>query len=488
MGIMTSNIRITDGLQDHDIMIGTELLENMTPFVSRPVSRVPRAKSAPVRTPEMFPMDMDITQVRRFIRQKQAEYSQAKADATMAGGDSKDLRQYGKCLFEYAVSKAATRPTHASGTTTSRRPATCGGYSTGRVVVPTRQGSQHSHRNGTGPSSHGSLIYNKKVMVLNSIRTRPSSVPVNEYSFDRSKRFLNLRKTVDSPQYPLRVITANNESPRQLTSTDHYGCYDHVLLIAENDSVVSEYAKPVVEKTDEPDNTIQNTEHSPPRCWYRKPSIPILVQIDSPDSDSDMSLEIIPENKLSDRRPSSRGSMEKGVISPKPGSAGSRGSLKTRKKSPAGARDGVKLGKSDGARSSSPSSQNLRPTSATRGKTKDKAGGMNSRRGSLRGQKASPEDLMLKIPLPGPHCWVDDVTVSSDPMGGEEGMSEPANSVTDEPKSAKWTKEKTTTGTEEHVLPGFVCPSSELKSRSAATKQWLIKSAFLNASRAVPLL
>lgn len=95
---------------------------------------------------------------------------------------------------------------------------------------------------------------------------------------------------------------------------------------------------------------------------------------------------------------------------------------------------------------------------------------------------------MLKIPLPGPHCWVDDLTVSSEPMGGEEDVSEPVNTVLDEPKGTLFTKEKAPTATEENVLPGFVCPSSELKSRRAATKQWLVKSAFFNANRAVPLL
>lgn len=324
----------------------------MTAFVSRASSRVARAKSAPVRSPDMFPMDLDIAQVRRFIRQKQAEYIRAKDDATKAGGDSTDLRQYGKCLFEYAVSKAANRPKHSSDNSTLRRPATCGGYSSCRVLAPSPPGSKQSYPNGTGPSSHGSLIYNKKIMVLNSIRTRPSSVPTNNYNcgFDRSQRFLDLRKTLESATCRLRVTTANKDSQRQQTPNDQYACYDHVLLIPEEDSTISEYVKPVVEKTDEQAHTIENAERSPRRCWYRKPSIPILVQIDSPDSDSDMSLELIPGGKLSDRRPSSRGSMEKGAVSPKPGSAGSRGNLTTRKKSPVGSRDGVRAGKPDGAR------------------------------------------------------------------------------------------------------------------------------------------
>lgn len=111
----------------------------------------------------------------------------------------------------------------------------------------------------------------------------------------------------------------------------------------------------------------------------------------------------------------------------------------------------------------------------------------------------------IKKPLKGPHCWVDDMTITSEPPieltegqqnTGEETQCRLGSAKSNEIKApAPEDKENlpltknTDDVIEDHIeLPKFLCPSSELKSKQAAIKDWLSRTNFTYSSRCVPLI
>ena len=139
-----------------------------------------------------------------------------------------------------------------------------------------------------------------------------------------------------------------------------------------------------------------------------------------------------------------------------------------------------------------------------------------------RGQKVTvPEPevkpVHVKIQLKGPHCWVDDATVTSDTS--EQELADPGDSKKTEvgktplvkrPSQQELHKIKTENNenetkqtiekdnpindlnldeeTETYNFPPFLCPSSEKKSREAAIKEWLAHTCFRSAHRGVPMV
>lgn len=113
----------------------------------------------------------------------------------------------------------------------------------------------------------------------------------------------------------------------------------------------------------------------------------------------------------------------------------------------------------------------------------------------------------VKKPLKGPHCWVDDMTITSEPVNepGDDTQQNAGEGTQSRLNSAK-SNERKTPGQEDkenlpvvitnaddviedHIeLPKFLCPSSELKSKQAAIKDWLARTNFNHSSRCVPLI
>ena len=129
-----------------------------------------------------------------------------------------------------------------------------------------------------------------------------------------------------------------------------------------------------------------------------------------------------------------------------------------------------------------------------------------------------------RIKLKGPHCWVDDATITSD-ISDQEQANLDTNSPRDRKKQGPnvaplvkrtsqqelcKTENKTENvenvnkvdaekqaptdeiATDEKIetynFPPFLCPSSEKKSREAAIKDWLAHTCFQTAHRGVPML
>ena len=136
----------------------------------------------------------------------------------------------------------------------------------------------------------------------------------------------------------------------------------------------------------------------------------------------------------------------------------------------------------------------------------------------------------MKIKLKGPHCWVDDATITSDIS--EEDSDEIHATDTDHIKATE-TQQTTEVGKNplvkrssqlglqthekkevqesdnkqivendaesdtsiinlseisQYNLPSFLCPSSERKSREAAIKDWLNHTCFRSGHKAVPIV
>ena len=125
----------------------------------------------------------------------------------------------------------------------------------------------------------------------------------------------------------------------------------------------------------------------------------------------------------------------------------------------------------------------------------------------------------MKIQLKGPHCWVDDATITSETS--EQELADQTNSPRDSKKhevgktplvkrasqqelcktenvenvnkvdterQAAIDELATDESTETYGFPPYLCPSSEKKSREAAIKDWLAHTCFQTAHRGVPML
>ena len=132
----------------------------------------------------------------------------------------------------------------------------------------------------------------------------------------------------------------------------------------------------------------------------------------------------------------------------------------------------------------------------------------------------------VKIKLKGPHCWVDDATVTSDISDQDPTDIADVNQInpTEVQKTPEVGKtplikrssqlelqkvEKTEVVESDHKqsvensiapdvinlseiseenLPSFLCPSSERKSREAAIKDWLSHTCFRSGHKGVPIV
>lgn len=126
---------------------------------------------------------------------------------------------------------------------------------------------------------------------------------------------------------------------------------------------------------------------------------------------------------------------------------------------------------------------------------------------------------VVRKPLKGPKCWVDDATITSEKeLVNEDEIASPTSkscspslcktptkstvnfksllenpgieNIQTLPEPVKGEHSMVLEEMEQYTpngLPSFICPSSEEKSRHEAIKDWLSKCSFNSASRCVPL-
>ena len=127
-----------------------------------------------MRTLDKFPMQYSHSDIHSRLSAHRAKQAQQKLHAQRAAHASANLRNYGKQLFNDTLSKNGSLSSCGSDSSLSRNSSSSlpNIAFTDKKVEPAY--SQCTH---TGPSRHGSVLYNRKSSLLNSIRLRANSEP-----------------------------------------------------------------------------------------------------------------------------------------------------------------------------------------------------------------------------------------------------------------------------------------------------------------------
>ncbi|XP_071119097.1 uncharacterized protein [Haliotis cracherodii] len=131
-----------------------------------------------LRTPDHLPMDHNADQARHQAQQQRHRRHATVYDVRKASMDSENLRQYSRRRFEFAIKNLSNTDTDVNifRINDVPRPNTT-------PHIPTQTNSSSLR---TGPTQYGSLLYNRKPMMLSSIRVRPQS-EAGKYSHTRGR-------------------------------------------------------------------------------------------------------------------------------------------------------------------------------------------------------------------------------------------------------------------------------------------------------------
>lgn len=382
--------------------------------------------------------------------------------------DSGNLRDYSQKMFDSVIqAKKQNLPI---------RPST--------AIVPDHLPKYHN--GSTGPSRSGSIMYNARSQMLNSIRLRPNSEPPLKFKHERSTEIrTEIRKTLSQSNSDFRVVTPLTSTARSSTSsTSEY------RLIPMNGNLSEFSSIPDLDDSTAQDSVFSDCEsksstvkseftYTRPHCdasAIRFYSLEEESSISSVDSKKE---ESAPPPPVEEPKPDPPPEPEK---RPKSG----------------------KRPKSTGSRGKSPKARGKSPKKSAKGKKKEEPEPPPPPPPEPEKEEKKPE---VKKPLKGPHCWVDDMTITSEPVNepGDDTQQNAGEGTQSRLNSAK-SNERKTPGQEDkenlpvvitnaddviedHIeLPKFLCPSSELKSKQAAIKDWLARTNFNHSSRCVPLI
>ncbi|XP_046585342.1 uncharacterized protein LOC124292316 [Haliotis rubra] len=131
-----------------------------------------------LRTPDHLPMDHNAAQARHQAQQQRHRRHTTVHDVRRASIDSENLRQYSKRRFEFAIKNLSNSDAAVNifRINDVPRPNTT-------PHLPTQTCSSSLR---TGPTQYGSVLYNRKPLMLSSIRVRPQSED-GKYSHTRGR-------------------------------------------------------------------------------------------------------------------------------------------------------------------------------------------------------------------------------------------------------------------------------------------------------------
>ncbi|XP_062622181.1 serine/arginine repetitive matrix protein 1-like [Saccostrea cucullata] len=383
--------------------------------------------------------------------------------------DSGNLRDYSHKMFDTVI--------QAKKQNSAIRPST--------AVVPD---NVPKYQNGTtGPSRSGSIVYNARSKILNSIRLRPNSEPPLKFKHERSTEIRSeIRRTLSQSNSDFRVITPMASSARSTASStsDYYlvplnGNLSEFSSIPDLDDSTTQES--VFSDCDSKSSTIKSGyTYTRPHCDQSKIRFYSLEEESSISSVDSKKEDPVPPPPVEEPKPE--------PPPPEP-----------EKKPKSGKRP-----KSSGSRGKSPKARGKSPKKSAKGKKEKEPEPPPP-------PPPEPEKIVkepeVKKPLKGPHCWVDDMTITSEPVQelaeenqqntGEGTQSRLCSAKSNEIKNigqvgkenVPLTSNGDETPAEDHIeLPKFLCPSSELKSKQAAIKDWLARTNFAYSGRCVPLI
>ncbi|XP_067678674.1 uncharacterized protein [Haliotis asinina] len=177
-----------------------------------------------LRTPDHLPMDHSAAQARHQAQQQRHRRHTIVHDVRKASLDSENLRQYSKRRFEFAIKNLSNSDPAVNifRINDVPRPNTT-------PHLPT-QTCSNSLR--TGPTQYGSVLYNKKPMMLSSIRVRPKSEP-GKYSHTRGRTNPGIERALhqSNSDYMVRCTSdTRGQTPWPHSKTSRHPSSDHFLI------------------------------------------------------------------------------------------------------------------------------------------------------------------------------------------------------------------------------------------------------------------
>ncbi|XP_052065989.1 uncharacterized protein LOC127705681 isoform X1 [Mytilus californianus] len=397
--------------------------------------------------------------------------------------DSENLRQYSLKMFDNAVDVYTHRNDQRNVLS----------------EIPSRIMSGHN-----GPTHNGSVLYNKRSNIMNSIRLRSQSEIPTRFNHLKSQTIQpQIKQTLcrSNREYTVSCVSPKVQSARSVSTISNNSEFRLIpngsMCSEELDWVKSEMNDSVFDDNENCSNTSSSVSMDPSFLKRNLPSAKLHFYSIEEDSSSEEDLnvtdavpteepkkDLIPEPQPETSRPKS------GKGRPKSG----------RSKSSASPKSKAKRGKS-------PKSK--------KGKDKESVPVTPPPQPEVKVIETPP----VRKPLKGPKCWVDDATITSEKeiLNDDENISQtskpgsptcksPAKSnvsfknqgespdidnVQTLPEPVKKEQCLVLEEVEQYIpngLPSFICPSSEERSRQEAIKDWLAGCNFGSASRCVPLL
>lgn len=437
-----------------------------------------------------FPMEYSRTQSKHNADGQHFIRILAEERVRKAKSESENLRQYSLKMFDNAVEVQ----THH--------------LDQRRVLseLPSRIMSAHN-----GPTQNGSLLYNKRSNMLNSIRLRPKSEPPSRFNHLKSETVQpQIRQTLcrsnreftvscvstTKSQTSRSVSTVSNKSEFMLIPNGSV-CSDGQNL--DSDMGKSEINDSVFDDNDNYSNSSSSVSMDPSFLKRNLPSAEIHFYSIEEDSASESSVISAAPEVLQQEEPKKEQVTEALPETSRPKSGKGR----------------PKSGRSKGSAGSKGKGKRGKSPKGKKGKEKEPTPVTPPPQPDVKVVEAPP----VRKPLKGPKCWVDDATITSEKeIVNEEELasqtSKPGSPVLCKtptkpsvnfksqvenpeveivqtlPEPVKKESSIVLEEIEQYVpngLPTFICPSSEEKSRQEAIKDWLAKCSFDSASRCVPL-
>ncbi|XP_060085949.1 uncharacterized protein LOC132565326 [Ylistrum balloti] len=451
---------------------------------------VSSASTSQGREPRRYPMEYSREDSTRAGKQHQALRKQLEQRVHNARIDSGSLRQYSLGLFDSVVQNLNKNDSNYK---PKQQTSTLYHANEEKDKKPIRpQTAGHN-----GPSYDGSLLYNKRGKVLNSIRLRPQSEPVGRYNHVKGKIVPpEIQKTLCQSNNEFRVLTSpmpiHPPSPRSRSSS----ISDFKLVPLNGTGSISEISSVHDFNTDGAVRVELNSENG----------FVELDELETSRTSSQISNDIafrtrnMPSGTVHFYSLEYESSIEESIPDVPPPAE-----VKPPPPPPEEPKAKAKKGK-----------QRLKFLAKAMSSAKKK-------KESEPPPPPPPEPVVVKAPevkkpLRGPKCWVDDATVTSeceDKAENEQTTSE-GNRPVSAAKSLTISDKRTTDiidpansagqqqiqgdtaapvdsdveGADEgpSFLPKFLCPSSVRKSKYAAVKEWLTTTNFNHAEKSVPLL
>lgn len=154
------------------------------------------------RTLSKYPMQHTREDSVKMAQSQQCVRSHLERRVKQARIDSENLRDYSQKMFDSVI--------QAKNQNSAIRPST--------AMVPDYVSK---YQNGTtGPSRSGSIMYNVRSQILNSIRLRPNSEPPLKFKHERSTEIrTEIRNTLSQSNSDFRVLTPMSSTARSTASS-----------------------------------------------------------------------------------------------------------------------------------------------------------------------------------------------------------------------------------------------------------------------------